>query len=168
MAKEIGAGLLRRPALTAAVRDVVAIAGRDEGTAAGSALHDRVDEDQQLPGAGDKRNLVALSGCAEALVEGLQLWVPKEGCRQGSCIQGFTQALPAALDVTLPMPFGAVIIIGSKTDEGGGLFEGVARGLQAGAHFGEVGEGRNLGTGAVRGEDPMDERAPDGAEAAPR
>src|SRR5277367_732212 len=113
----------RRPALTAAARGVVVRAGRDEetvlrpnketrsggggtrdfgrfGEPRGCAGDDGVDDDEQLPGTGDERALVALAGGDQAAVQGHELRVPAEGCRQCGGIERPAQAFAAAFDVT--------------------------------------------------------------------
>src|SRR5271169_4550805 len=106
----------RRPSLTASARDVVGDgrSGRRNGTsveprnAKGSARlryrdrgggrrrfavprsaagHDGIGKDEQLPGAGDERAFVFLSGRDQPLVKGDELLVPAKRCRQGRGIK---------------------------------------------------------------------------------
>ena len=53
------------------------------GRAAG---HDGVDENEQLPGAGDQRALVPFAGGPQPLVKGDEVRIPEKGCRQRGCV----------------------------------------------------------------------------------
>jgi len=69
---------------------------RDPGRA---ALHHGVDVDNQLPGAGDERDLVRLAGCDQSPVERDQRRVPAHRGWQRGGIERASHALATARDV---------------------------------------------------------------------
>src|SRR6185312_14364951 len=138
----------RRPTLTASARGISAPAGRDEETACGrtkkresrsclrlrywlgrtclrgpwrTTSHDRVGEDEQLSGAGNEGNLVQLAGARQPAIKRNQLRIPPEGGGQRCRIEGATQALAPACDVTHARIGPAVIVVGCHAGKGRGL-----------------------------------------------
>src|SRR5215510_6160139 len=81
-----------------------------------------VYEDQELPGAGDKRRLVRLSFGNQALIQRDELSVPTERGRQGRAIQSAPYALTAAFDMARTDLATAVIVVGGKSSKRGNLF----------------------------------------------
>ena len=65
---------------------------------------------------------MGFSSCDPALVDRLQLCIPIEDSRQGCCVEALPQALASAFDVPWTASQTAVVVIGSKPGEGGGLF----------------------------------------------
>jgi len=57
-----------------------------------AARRDGVDEDEQLPGAGDQRALVLIAGGDQPFVEGDELQISAKGCRQPGSIERAAQA----------------------------------------------------------------------------
>src|ERR1041385_1602622 len=110
----------RRPSLTASARDVVRVASRDEERCFGrtknpdsggrgicssngllllpgrAARHDGVDENKQLPGAGDQRALVHFAGGPQPLVKGDEVRIPEKGGWQRGGIERPAQPLAPA------------------------------------------------------------------------
>src|SRR5262249_57802683 len=74
-----------------------------------------VYEDQELPGAGDKRRLVRLSFGNQALIQRDELSVPTERGRQGRAIQSAPYALTAAFDMAPTGLASAVIVVGGSS-----------------------------------------------------
>src|SRR5829696_9069140 len=135
----------RRPSLTASARGVVRMASRDEEQCfgrtknsasggpgicssngllvlpGGAARHDGVDENEQLPGAGDQRALVHFAGGPQPLVKGDEVRIPEKGCRQRGGIERPAQPLASTFDMTSAASLTAVIIIWRKPGERGHL-----------------------------------------------
>jgi hypothetical protein len=89
-----------------------------------AAGNDAVDEDEQLPGAGDERTLVLLSGGDQPVVEGDELWIPaKRRCKSGA-IERPAQPLTSAVNVSLADVLSTLVVIGRKPGQCGGLLPG--------------------------------------------
>src|SRR6266545_6829728 len=80
--------------------------GRRTGAAYGlltlpgrAARHDGVDEDEQLSGAGNQRELVLLAGRPQSFVQRDELRVPAHGGRQRGQVERAAQAFAPAVDV---------------------------------------------------------------------
>ena len=78
-----------------------------------------------------------LPGGDQALVHGNELRVPAEGGRQGGGIEAGAQPLAAAVNVALAVVRAAVIVIGRKARESGGLLAAQAADLGHADHNGD-------------------------------
>ena len=87
-----------------------------------AAGDDGIHEDKELAGAGDEGELMSFSSCDQALVDRLQSCIPIQDSREGRRVEALPQALASAFDVPWTASQTAVVVIGSKPGEGGGLF----------------------------------------------
>jgi hypothetical protein len=84
--------------------------------------HDGVCVDQQLSGAGDEGSVVSFAFCRKASVKADQGFVPSEGGWKRRGEERAPQTPPAASDAPPAFGFSTVVVEGSKTGEGCGLF----------------------------------------------
>ena len=86
------------------------------------APDEKAEKDRSGGGAGDEGELMGLSGGDQAFVDSCELVVPTEGGGQGRDIEAFAQALTTALDMSHTNLIAAIVVVGSKAGESGGLF----------------------------------------------
>jgi hypothetical protein len=79
----------------------------------GSSSENGICVDDELPGAGDERELRWFAGGDEAPIEGDELVVMEEGCRDGGSVDAASETVTSACDVPFAFMLAAVM------DEGG-------------------------------------------------
>src|SRR6187402_1312859 len=81
---------------------------------------DSVEDCEELPGGCDESDQLGLSGCDEAVAEGLEVGVAARG-DHGAEEEGGAHVGPAAADEALALPFAGLAGPGGEADEGGDL-----------------------------------------------
>ena len=105
----------------------------------GSSSENGICVDDELPGAGDERELGWFAGCDEAPIEGDELVVMKEGCRDGSSVDAASETVTSARDVPFSLSLAAVMNEGGEAGEACRLLPGYVAEL---GKADEHGEGR--------------------------
>src|SRR5882757_9949524 len=99
--------------------------------------------DEQLPGTGDERAFVLLSGREQSPVESNELWIPAHRGRQGSAIERPAQSFATTSDMTDTDVPAAVVVVGGKASQCGGLLAGDTADLRQAHHNGDGGRQPN-------------------------